>query len=176
MTLFDVWQGDNPRLSIPDFFLWLEERNIPNFFPSILLIDENELSNYEIFIQDNVIYKKNGEVLHHIASDSELIFIIDHNLRVLACSTTDKIRHPSLSYYKPILGSGSLWVNNGHIVKISLNSGHYIPQIKHYIQTIKILEEKSLMLRDDLVLHYYENFEEVLSTVGAFKSKYMAYE
>ena len=71
-----------------------------------------------------------------------------------------------MSHYQPIFGSGSLWVDKGRLIKLFLNSGHYIPQI------VQLLEEK-LILPQDLVFHYYENYEEVVSTIGEFRSKYM---
>ena len=55
------------------------------------------------------------------------------------------------------------------LVELSFDSGHYIPQIEHFRQTINVLESKSIVLNDQLKLIYYKNFEKIVSTVGAFK-------
>lgn len=176
MTYFDAWRHDNPSAPIINFFLWLEDKNVPRFIPSILLLDENTLLECEIFIKNNVVCNKEGNPINTIDSKDEYIFIITHDLRILACTAKKLIRHPSLSHYKNILGAGAFAIEKGCIVKLSFESGHYIPQIIHFIQTIKILETKSLILPDDLELIYYENFERILSTIGAFKKKYMQNE
>ncbi|MHA7877909.1 MAG: hypothetical protein ACX93T_03240 [Bacteroidota bacterium] len=172
MSLFDVWRTQEPNALICDFFLWLEDQNVPSFYPSICLIDDAELPKYKITIKDGTLYNAAGELLHHTETDGERMFIIDTDFNIFSCVATNYLRHTSLSHYKPILGSGSLWVSNGTMTKLSLNSGHYIPQIEHYVQTIKILEGASLSLPNEMVLHYYENYEEVLSTIGDFKEKY----
>ena len=173
MTFFDVWQHYNPRKSIPNFFLWLEDKNVPRFLPSIVLIDKDKLSEYEIFVKNNVFYDKKGELLHNEADEDEYIYIIDHNLKILACVASEKIRHTSLSHYKVIIGAGTFKIKNGMLVELSFDSGHYIPQIEHFRQTINVLESKFIVLNDQLKLIYYKNFEKIVSTVGAFKKKYM---
>ncbi|TDG95521.1 hypothetical protein [Cardinium endosymbiont of Culicoides punctatus] len=169
MTYFKVWKKENPNNEIPDFFIWLENKNVSRFYPTIELISKSELNKYEIFIKDNKLYHANGSRVHQPNLDKELIFIITCNLRIFACIASSKIRHTSLSHYKPILGSGSLWVKDGEVIQLSLNSGHYIPQLEHYLQTLNIFKEKSLHLNDDINLIYYKDYKESYTTLGKFK-------
>ena len=57
---YDRWFKEEPGKEMPDFFLWLEKRDVPSFTPYIQLPSTKELIKYKIKILNGKFYSPNG--------------------------------------------------------------------------------------------------------------------
>jgi len=75
--------------------------------------------------------------------------------KIYAAVNSIYIHHSSLSNGKPIIGAGNFVLTNGKISRLFLNSGHYLPGINQYKETILAFEQSKLPLPNDLSVKYY---------------------
>lgn len=176
----EIWEKKHPNKELPDFFLWLEDKNVSLFFPSILLFTPEELETYKVKIKNGMFYSTEDNLITtKVVQDtsmfkSEPIFIIDSNEDMYIAYSGNQHAHVSLSHYKPLIGSGKIWVEQGIIRKISFESGHYLPQIPHFVQALNFWEERGVKIEENVELVYYEGYEEKQTTIRQFKERYLS--
>lgn len=164
-TYFELWSNKkthNPNL--PPFFLWLEEQNVSRYIMHIVFLTDVELNAAKAKFENGLLYIKNSSgsefmLVNTLQEEDEWIFIIDKHNEIYISKAAMNLRHPSLSHGKPIIGAGTIQVNNGIITKLSLESGHYLPQREHYIQTLQFFLDHNAQFAENLNISYYKNFK-----------------
>lgn len=185
-SYYDVWLNKCRSCELHDFFLWLEEQNVSVFFPSIRLFDTHELEKSKIYIKNGLLYDNNGKLINSKIDlvlgkperigptfETEHIFIINDKEEIYLTYSNKEVGHTSLSHYKPLIASGKLYIRNGKIEEIAFDSGHYLPNEVHDVQTIKFFEEKGIKFNPKTILKFFKKHDYIVTTVGEFKVKYM---
>lgn len=65
------------------------------------------------------------------------------------------ISHSSFTSGKSVLGAGLLQINQGQLISLALESGHYMPTIEIGHQILQIFEEKEVCFPDKLELVFF---------------------
>lgn len=167
--LFTYIHGANE--SLLTFFLWLEEQNLSKDVPFLRFLSDQEIDQATVLVKDGVLYlNKEGEnyLINYLDDSSEYIFNINLDKKLLLIPATKTIHHVSLSRGKPVLGCGNMTVKDGVIQSIELESGHYLPSVKHGVQLIKILKEIGIFISDNTRFSYYHNYKKHHTNVGEF--------
>lgn len=172
-SYFDLWHEINPgSLDYFSFFIWLEGQNVTFEITSVLFLTEEEISDCEIICRDGKLFSKSTGELFSSDPIKEYLFIIDLNERLLVAIGSKSIRHDSLSHGKPLLSAGNLVIEDGIIVKLGLDSGHYQPKISNGKQLIEILREKGAIFSSDAKIEYFENSGKQTLRLEEFIYKY----
>ena len=159
----------------PMFFLWLENQIINSNMATSYFPKEIDILMYHIpKIEDGKIYLKSLEDNKYYLLNTPMdnkeghVFTIAPNQELRIGLGSAEMRHSSLSKGKPVLGAGAFWFKKGIIKKISFSSGHYMPKFVHFYQTIEILKNKKLLLRDDIEVEYYDGPRRKVSSLPEF--------
>lgn len=180
----DIWFKEFPEDELFDFFLWLEDKNVSLFFPAIIVPTEDELVQYQIEVRAGRFYSNNGELITTEPTEKEKInpevpnfmkepiFIINPDEKLYLGYSGREFAHTSLSYYRPIIGSGTIWLQGGLVTKLSLSSGHYLTNMEQNIQTFKILEQKGVNFNSCKEVLFFDGYHEQSLSVEAFKKRY----
>ena len=192
ISYYDVWLKKCKKCELLDFFIWLEDQNVSIFLPTINLLSEQELKKYRVLIKNgkfysvdgklitttehsiNPYYFKNQKFITAVNFKKEPIFIIDVNQHVFLTYSDENNAHVTLSHYLPLIGSGKLYLRNGEVKKISFESGHYLPKMEHFIQTIRFFEDNGVHLDNNVDVIYYIKYKDYTNKLREFKQKYMS--
>ena len=186
----DVWLRKCKNCELLDFFIWLEDQNVSIFLPSINCLSKDELEEYKVLIRDGKFYSTDGGLIttedlcaksnpKHAKSITKVnfrkepIFVIDANKNMFLTCSDEKNAHVTLSSYLPLIGSGKIYLKKGIVEKISFESGHYLPKMKHFVQVIRFFENNGVHLDDDIEIIYYIGYKDYVSTLKEFKKEYM---
>ncbi len=184
-NIHTVWRKKFTTSSLYDFFLWLEDKPIFIFHPSIDTIPKDQLYKYKVFIKDGILYTTDNKLLNTKIFNSpdtpeygptfykEHIFIINNLGEIFATYSGANTAHSSLSHYKPLIGSGKFFVKNGRIIKFAADSGHYLPTLSHFIQIIRFLLQKKVPFEDNVEVFFFDKHTPIKTTYGDFKKKYI---
>lgn len=171
----DLW-GNKPNIeNLADFFLWLEDKNVPLFFPSIYIFTDTELMKLKAKVKDGKILTANNQSISTTFCLSnvytmntrgpvflrEHIFIIDRKLNLYLTYSSPEHAHVSMSRYEPLIGAGKITIRNGKIETISFDSGHYLPDIDHVRQSIQVLLSMGVKLSSEIAIRYFNKHEKV---------------
>jgi hypothetical protein len=102
-------------------------------------------------------YYSHSNNLVSTQDNAEYIYIATISGEMFIVKSSDSIKHTSLSQGKPILGAGSIKVNNGLINYISSESGHYRPEAYTLQKVILLLQEKHKVNIFNIDINYYYN-------------------
>lgn len=156
-TYFDLWRQIDPEnLDYFLFFIWLEGQNVPFDITRVYFFTEEEKNAKEIV-------QKQGKLCLKITDDffsssqKECLFIIDLEEKIFVTEGTREIRHDSLSLGKPVIAAGNIIIQEGVIIRLGLESGHYQPTILHGIQLLTILRKKGIPLSSDIKIDFYHD-------------------
>ena len=192
ISYHDVWLKKCKKCELLDFFIWLEDQNVSIFLPTINLLSEQELKKHRVLIKDGKFYSIDSKLITTIERSTNPtdfkdqkfitavnfkknpIFIIDINKHMFLTYSDENNAHVTLSHYLPLIGSGKLYLRNGEIKKISFESGHYLPKMEHFIQTIRFFENNGVHLDDNIDVIYYIKYKDYTNTLREFKQKYMS--
>lgn len=165
------WKKDSQNIP---FFLWLEDQEIPYYTTQI-----KYLHNYELL--KNCLEIHNGKLVHSINKqnanfndkEKEYIFIITIEKTIIVVESSKNIRHTSISHGRPVLGSGALKINDGNLIYIDTESGHYQPTPECLLQAIKFLEENGAKLDFNMInVKYYFNNHIINESAKDFFKKF----
>jgi hypothetical protein len=148
----------NPQM--PHFFLWLETQHIPKYVPRVTYLKGEELEKRRLAVQDGLFWEKANSkwVLANFNIPSKrYLFSIDLTGEIYAAEDGIGISHSSFTCGKPVLGGGLLKINQGQLVTVALESGHYMPTVETGHQILKIFEEKGALLPSDLELVFFHD-------------------
>lgn len=143
------------------FFMWLEEQEIPYYTPQIKLFTEEELAltKYTVFSQNGLIYDIKGRKPTLNEEKEEYIYVLSLERNFYITKADTSIRHFSLSGGKPVLAAGALKINEGKIVYLDGESGHYQPTVFDICQAIHLFKELGVIFEETLPIKYYLNQE-----------------
>jgi hypothetical protein len=129
----------------------------------------------KVHIKDGFLYVGKGASEQLLNTDQmhEAVFVIMPNGDIYTSECTDHIRHASLSHGRPLIGVGTWKIRDGEIVELRSDSGHYLPN-ELAIQTINVIDNLGIEIRDDVPFYYYQNSEMKITTVGEFRQKNFA--
>lgn len=188
-SLYTRWKNTSGiKSDLSDFFFWLEDKELSLYIPRTIILTDSQLSQCECYVKNGLVYYKNnslvntkiikpildiqdfnipGHILDPLFSYAQL-FTINLNHQMHLIYGGKRYGHVSISQYKPLLGCGSLVVKNGHIVSLSFDSGHYLPQHVHNIQSIKSLEKQGVYLNNNIQVTYYQDFQQYNTTLEKY--------
>lgn len=153
-SFLELWQKQNN--GIP-FFLWLEEQNLSIDVPFVHYLSKKELSHCICDIKNgNLFYRHNGNIVGE-SGPSDLIFYVNLNREVLVIKATSTIHHSSITHGKPVLAAGRLIVENGRILYLSFESGHYLPSIEDGKAMIVIMQKMGVDLPPTLKIGFFNS-------------------
>lgn len=131
--------------TIPHFLLWLEDQELPKYIPQARYFDPKTLQTRKIVIKEGLLCKESEGVFqpaHYYDHNKRPLFVINLKGELYIDFDTEMIFHTSLGLGKPVLAAGLIFINEGKITSISLESGHYIPSIEIGFQIFQILREQ----------------------------------
>jgi hypothetical protein len=164
------WKRD--KIKVP-FFLWLETEIIPFRALQMKVFNDQELLSHEVNVRDGkFIYSLTGKLVDLSDNTKEYIYVISLNKKLYIAEAGELLRHTALSGGKPLLGSGSLKIQNGTLIYIDVESGHYQPTPHTLIQTLKILQEKGMALKERIAVAYYFNDQKTNQFLDDFLTTY----
>ena len=113
----------------------------PQRFPfhgkSVKYLTEAEREEHRLFVRDGLIYRTDGELFDSRGSatfwgghDSDkAIFVMDEygNIYASKFQARGEFHHSSLLAGGPVAGAGELHVEDGRLIGVTDNSGHYLP-------------------------------------------------
>lgn len=149
------------------FFLWLEDQWI-NESDSTKYFTSAELVSKKIRIIDGIFYDHSNKKITTLPSD-EFIFIIDRNEDIYGAISSKSVRHVSLSLGKPIIAAGILHLEDGHLVKLESNSGHYLPTSQHALQLIDFVRLQGVQIEEFIPFALYKDLNKIETNVGDFE-------
>ena len=179
-SYYDLWFREFTNDYLPNFFLWLEDKNISVLHPMIKLFSPDDLDKHKVTIKEGKLYySKNNLISTQIDKSNDFpskgpsfykehIFIIDGKAQVYLCYSNREIAHPSLSHYRPIIGSGKIFLEEGIIKRISFDSGHYLPNGNHCVQNIKLLQSKGVQFNSQIRVDYFNDYKYLTTTFKNF--------
>lgn len=126
----------------PHFFAWLEGEDITFRTPQTKVLNDREMENYKVKFSKGYAYHSHSNKLLTTEDPNEYIYIITPFEEMYVIESSDSIKHTSLSGGKPLFASGSIRVNNGQIIYISEESGHYRPNA-NILQKVIVLLKKT---------------------------------
>lgn len=154
-SYLELWQKKNS--SIP-FFLWLEDQNLSIDVPFVHYLSKKELSHCICDItKGSLFYHHNGKI---VAEDgpADFLFCVNLHGEVLVIKPTPTIHHTSITLGKPVLAAGRLIVENGRIVYLSFESGHYLPSIEDGKSMILTMQKMGIDLPSTLKIGFFNSF------------------
>lgn len=150
-NLYHHWLSTQPESkSYLSFFLWLETQWIDKHIPIVRYFDDRELEECRLTVNNGLLVGKNPLAKRNL-------FVIDLNAELFAVPGGERIWHSSLSRGRPVLGSGFMDIENGVIVRVSFESGHYQPSLESGYHTLQILREKGVPLAEPFEICYFED-------------------
>ena len=157
------------------FFIWMEEQDVPYYSPQVIVFNQNDLDNftYNISKTDHLLYDSKNQLANLENENTEFLYIITLDKKILIVERSDKIRHTSLSKGNPVLGVGTIKVQAGKIIYCDVESGHYQPTSQHIKQVIEIFNDLGAELSENLKIKYYEDQKAVKTTLKDFQSTYI---
>jgi hypothetical protein len=149
--------GDGPTLPtkpMPDQFRYETDPNHPsNPFPgqSVRRLTPEELERHRVFVgEDGRIYQSDGTPFDTRGSNTawggqnsdRAIFVMDEHGNICASKYQEVgvFHHSTLSNGGPVAGAGELRVENGTLVGITDQSGHYLPERSMTQRVMETLE------------------------------------
>ena len=155
----------------PNFFAWLEGEEVTFRTPQTSVFNDKKIKNYKIKFSKGLMYYCQSGKLVNTEDNVEYIYIVNLLGEMFITKSSDYIKHTSLSAGKPVLGAGSIKINNGQVIYISNESGHYRPEA-HILQKILYLfEKKHKVSISNLNVNYYHNNNVVNESFYDFKNK-----
>jgi hypothetical protein len=157
----DQWRVNktlNP--DIPDFFLWLETQHVPKYIPRVTYLEGQELDRSRVVIKDGLFWEKSDSewALAEFADPTKrYLFSINLQEELFAAVEGNGISHSSFTCGKPVLGAGLLQIQNGRLVSIALESGHYMPTTEIGYQILKIFEEHNVLFPTVLEVVFFHD-------------------
>jgi len=139
------------------FFLWLETEEVPFYTTQIDYLTQEELLKYRTVIssEDRLLYDSEGKKANFTSPDKEYIYVLSSANELIVVEGNEVIRHASLSLGKPVIGTGSLKVDNGELTYIDVESGHYQPSPEALLNTIQTLEKLGLKIDPNIIQSKY---------------------
>jgi hypothetical protein len=160
---YDVW-AEKKEHNAP-FFMWLETQQVPYHVPKTVYLEGQALEDLKVTIKNGKLFNTNQEAIHHSGKETELLFIVTLDYKLLAITGSDLIHHNSISHGKPVLASGTLVLEHGQVESIMMYSGHYVPTPKDASQTISIFNKLSIDISQaDLIYFDINGVEKTTST------------
>lgn len=141
----------------PHFFAWLEGEEITFRTPQTKVLSNEEIKICKTKFLKGIMYYVYSNKLVHTEDNLEYIYVITLSGEIFITKSSDSIKHTSLSRGKPILGAGSIKVNNGQISYISNESGHYRPEAHILQKVLSLLEKKHKVNISNISVNYYYN-------------------
>jgi len=109
--------------------------------------DEHALKVHLVFFRDGLILDHSGmPITSYLNQSSIYVITSDHRFLISRYSKHNLIHHSSLSAGAPLLASGELVIQDGVLLRINLESGHYrFPE--RYLEFVKsYLAERGVRL------------------------------
>lgn len=150
----DQWQQTTKNVP---FFMYLEQYCIYDLIPQIKYFSDRELKALKIHIQNGLLYQADGQLLT-TDKNKEYLFILGKNNQFYGCYSQKGVKHTSLSRGDAIKCGGSLGVENGKVLWINLDSGHYFPSLAHLNKLVYYMKQCGVQLNDDIPINYHENY------------------
>lgn len=156
------------------FFLWLETQEMSFRTLQMKFFSESEIAESEIIIEKDLFKGVTTNELSNLNDKNrEYIYILSLEKKIIVVEGGELVRHICLSHGKPVLGSGSLKIENGNLVYIDVESGHYQPTPEVLYQVLQILQDKGTHLDyTKIEVAYYLNNNKVYSTAASFMKLY----
>ena len=122
--------------------MWLEDQYVPPYVLRAEYLTKDQLKPHKISIIDGKLYQQEQLAQFNDDGDKYLFTVnLDGNLYII--KETETIFHTSLTNGRPVLSAGKIKVENGSIVDVYFESGHYIPSVPIGYQLFSVLKEKS---------------------------------
>lgn len=157
----DPWKAlkkINP--DIPHFFLWLETQHIPHYVPRVTYLKGEDLERRRLVVKDGLFWGKSDfgwTPANFNLPSRRFLFSINLAKEIYAAEDEIGISHSSFTCGKPVLGCGLLQINEGQLMSLALESGHYMPTMEIGHQILKIFEEKGAIFPSNLeVVFFYD--------------------
>ena len=165
------------------FWEWLEASGIGKQMKQITYLTKDEREGYRVQVQANALTWACGEgPLHSIGlpDDDSFIFVISPEKELFAGETVfEKFHHSSFLEGRPVLGAGQIQVNNGTLLKVTNDSGHYRPDLSRHYNTLLFLKKSGLVLssfkskalgHDPVEANGQEHFDQLLAKLSTPKA------
>lgn len=157
ISYYIKWRKNNKdeKDNLLPFFLWL--RNIGNQkYKSVMYLTKENLEQHLVYNYDKKIYYVHNSQPCSYNREQTFLFIIDLYTNIYILKENVYNHHSSISWCKPVLGSGNITINNGIITAISFYCGHYLPSLSNGLQSLKIFMNKNIFLPRYMNVTYYE--------------------
>lgn len=174
-TFHKSWGKRNPDAHLGSFFLWLEEQNLSKDILYLNFMTDPEIMSQKVLVHNGLMYFNipiKSNLIDYSDDSKEYIFNIDLSGNIILVTATKQTHHVSMSRGKPVLGCGNMVIHQGIIIKIELESGHYLPTVQDGLQTISILRNKGIDIRHDIEFSYYEGGCKNKTTINEFESSH----
>lgn len=156
MTYRDRWLKEKEvQANIPPFFIWLEDQNLSKDVPYLVYLSEQELLQAQVTAKNMLLHFVASNQLVGFDQETEYLFIIDLQERLILAQGSKLIHHNSLSLSKPVLAAGKIGVHRGKVTMLSFESGHYIPSIEDDVRIVFLLEELGVVLDRTIPVIFY---------------------
>jgi hypothetical protein len=156
------------------FFLWLETEEMSFRTLQMKFFSTKEIEKSKIIVYKGSFKEAVSKLLANLNDkNKEYIYILSLDKKLIVTEGGDLVRHTSLSYGKPVLGAGSLRIENGNLVYIDVESGHYQPTPEMLHQVLQILKDNGAKLDYAKIdVAYYLNNNKIYSTAESFIKLY----
>ena len=157
-SYLELWEKlceQNP--TTPPFFLWLENQHVPNSFPQVTYLEEEELPPYHFIISDGLIRHSVTSIPLDCEPYTRNIYVISLDEKLYISPPIEGIWHSSFSKGKPVLAAGVISVENGILRVLSIESGHYFPSFENGYQSITLLLKMGICFDETFQICFYEN-------------------
>ncbi len=142
------------------FFLWLETQHIPKYIPRVTYLNGEELERRRIVIKEGLFWEKSDfdwTVANFNVPSKRYLFSIDLSGEIYVAEEKEGISHSSFTCGKPVIGGGLLQTNEGQLLSLALESGHYMPSLEIGHQILRIFEEKGARLPSNLEIIFFHD-------------------
>lgn len=150
------WEKTRTDFSVLSFFLWLETKHLPKYVPVVRYLTPCELKRAQVTVQNGVMIEKaTRELLQCCDPKEKYLFAIDLDKNFYVAKESDGCSHSSFTHGYPVLGAGIVKVENGKLLSLSLESGHYLPSLETGHTILRCFMEMGLDLREEFDLSYF---------------------
>jgi hypothetical protein len=163
-----LWEKEKKRTDLPPFFLWLETQCLPKYVPKVRYLSAAELPNYELKIEGGSFLENRGEqwVKANRAEEGERnLFVISLDERIWSGSENEGFSHSSFTSGKPVLGAGLLSIQEGRLLNLALESGHYMPNVEIGYQILQVFRSKGYTYEEPLGLTFFHDRNQYRTTI-----------